>query len=94
MRYIFLSILLLGYCSPGNGQGLRPYQPENGPTAALLTFGGSLTLGSSYLGSKVEPLSLEQLGQLNPDGIWPIDRYSLGRYDLAADEWTDKLLVA
>ncbi|MEM9835060.1 MAG: phosphatase PAP2 family protein [Bacteroidota bacterium] len=70
------------------------YQPAKGPTAELLTIGGTITLGSMIADRKVKPLSLAELGALDDSKIWGIDRYSLRNYSLRADEWTDKLLVA
>jgi membrane-associated phospholipid phosphatase len=77
-----------------SAQEFRPYDASKGPTAELLSIGGAITIGSTYLDGKVKPLTLEQIGAQNPDGIWGIDRFSLRNYSLPADEWTDKLLVA
>jgi membrane-associated phospholipid phosphatase len=75
-------------------QGLRPYNPTPETNIGLLTFGGAFTLGSIYLDSKVEPMSLEQIETLNFDKILAIDRYSTRHLSFKPDEFTDKLLLA
>ncbi|MEL6274395.1 MAG: phosphatase PAP2 family protein [Bacteroidota bacterium] len=86
-----VSTLFTGLLS---GQEFRPYNPSQGPTAGLLGLGGGITLYSTYLGNRVEPMSIEQINSLDANRIWGIDRFSLRHYSLPADEWTDKLLLA
>lgn len=95
MRSLFLLFFCLAtLLTTLSAQNFRPYDASKGPTAELLTLGGTITIGSMYLDSKVKPLTLEQIAAQTTDGIWGIDRYSLRNYSLPADEWTDKLLVA
>lgn len=95
MRPFLLSLFyILTLFATLSAQEFRPYDASKGPTAELLTIGGTIMIGSSYLDGKVQPLSIDEIGAQNPDGIWGIDRYSLRNYSLPADEWTDKLLVA
>lgn len=98
MKYLPKFILLLICCllaGQSSAQAdFKPYNPKDGPTATLLGLGGGLIGVSTYFGRKVKPLTKAQLASLNSDGIWGIDRYSLTTYSLAADEWTDKLLLA
>lgn len=89
---LFVGVLLLSKLSAQNV--FRPYQPSSSTTAPVLGIGGSLVTVSTYFGSKVEVLSEDQIKSLDQSRIWGVDRYSLGTYSLAADEWTDKLLVA
>lgn len=91
-RIILLFSLVFCFLSV-TAQGLRPYNPSPETNIALISFGGSVTLGSMYLDRKVEPMSLEQLGQLDYDKIWPIDRYSTRYLSFTTDEFTDKLLL-
>ena len=92
--YLFSLFCILAFFTSLSAQEFRPYNAAKGPTAELLTIGGTITIGSMYLDGKVKPLTLDEIGAQNPDGIWGIDRFSLRNYSLPADEWTDKLLVA
>lgn len=92
-RFLRPLIMCLFFVQMLGAQGLRPYNPSNGPTAELLTLGGTITGVSMYLDKKVKPLTLEQIERLNQDNIWGIDKFSLRTYSLPADEYTDKLLL-
>ena len=90
-----LLLLLLIFCASLTlpAQGLQPYNPSPETNIGLITFGGSVTLGSMYLDRRVEPMSLEQLEALDFDNIPAIDRYSTRHLSFATDEFTDKLLL-
>lgn len=88
---VFLCLVLL--TAAATAQGLRPYNPTPETNIGLITFGGSVTLGSMYLDRKVEPMSLEQIEALDFDKILGIDRYSTRHLSFATDEFTDKLLL-
>lgn len=94
MLHRILLLCLIFCCTlTATAQGLRPYNPSSATNIGLITFGGSVTLGSMYLDKKVEPMSLEQIENLDYDKIWPIDRYSTRHLSFTTDEFTDKLLL-
>lgn len=76
-----------------HAQGLSPYAPSPGTNIGLITFGGTITLGSMYLDRKVEPMTELQIMNLDFDNIPPIDRYSTRHLSFRTDEFTDKLLL-
>jgi len=89
-----LSILLLFLLSLSvSAQGLRPYNPSEATNAALIAFGGSVTITSMFLDKKVKPMTEEDIKMLDFDKIWPIDRYSTRHLSFKSDEFTDKLLL-
>lgn len=92
-RRILLLFCLSLIATAATAQGLKPYNPTPETNIGLITFGGSLTLGTMYLDRKVEPMSLEQIAALDFDKIPAIDRYSTRHLSFAADEFTDKLLL-
>ena len=74
-------------------QGIRPYNPAPETNIGLITFGGSITLGSMYLDRKVNPMTEVQIEGLDFDKIPGIDRYSTRHLSFRTDEFTDKLLL-
>lgn len=93
LRRITLLLCLVFCFLTVSAQGLRPYNPSTETNIALISFGGAVTLGSMYLDKKVEPMSLEQIENLDYDKIWPIDRFSTRHLSFPTDEFTDKLLL-
>ena len=93
LRRLLVFCLLVCFSLAATAQGLRPYNPTPETNIGLITFGGAVTLGSMYLDKKVQPMSLEQLEQLDYDKIWPVDRFSTRHLSFATDEFTDKLLL-
>jgi len=74
-------------------QGLRPYNPTNATNVGLISLGGSITIGSMFLDKKVTPMTELEVGNLDVNKIWPIDRFSLRHLSFESDEFTDKLLL-
>jgi len=74
-------------------QGIRPYNPTPETNIGLISFGGSITLGSMYLDRKVDPMTKVQIEGLDFDKIPGIDRYSTRHLSFRTDEFTDKLLL-
>lgn len=74
-------------------QGLRPYNPSSTTNGVLIGLGGSITIGSILLDKKVVPMTEQEVNMLDPNNIWPIDRFSLRHLSFKSDEATDKLLL-
>jgi len=92
LRRFLLFLCLIVLTAAATAQGLRPYNPTPETNIGLITFGGSVTLGSMYLDRKVEPMSLEQIEALDFDKILGIDRYSTVYRQTAADQLRQSLL--
>lgn len=92
LRWLLSLTILLSALSV-QAQGLRPYNASKETNIGLITFGGTITLGSMYLDRQVKPLTEEQIMNLNFDKIPPIDRYSTRHLSFRTDEFTDKLLL-
>lgn len=94
LRFPVLFFLLALLCSlvlPA--QGVSPYNPSGTTNGVLIGLGGSITIGSVLLDKKVTPMTEAEVRALDPDNIWPIDRFSLRNLSFDSDEATDKLLL-
>lgn len=94
-RFHLSLLLFLAICFTAllPAQGLSPYQPSNATNATLIGLGGSITIGSVFLDRNVLPMTELEVGNLDVNNIWPIDRYSLRHLSFKTDEFTDKLLL-
>jgi hypothetical protein len=86
-------LLVLSFTTMLPAQGLQPYNPSKATNGIMIGLGGSLTIGTMFLDKKVTPMTELEVKNLNPDKIWPIDRFSLRHLSFEADEFTDKLLL-
>ncbi|MEL7162409.1 MAG: phosphatase PAP2 family protein, partial [Bacteroidota bacterium] len=93
MRSFYLLLLYLLVTLNLTAQGLQPYNPSNATNAALIAFGGTVTIGSVLLDRKVKPMTEADIKMLDFDRIPPIDRYSTRHLSFKTDEFTDKLLL-
>jgi membrane-associated phospholipid phosphatase len=91
--FLVLSLLISGFL-PAQGLQVRPYDPSGTTNGVLLGLGGALTTTSIMLDRRVSPLTEDDISVLEINKIRGIDRFSLTRFSLGADEFTDKLLLA
>lgn len=94
-RFILSLCFLLFFCFSTvlPAQGLQPYNPSKATNGIMIGLGGSITLGSIFLDKKVVPMTELEVGNLDVNNIWPIDRFSLRHLSFESDEFTDKLLL-
>ncbi len=92
---LLISLLLL--CSPFaqlKSQRTYPYQLDG--TKDGIIFGTSISLltFAELKFKKIQPLSYEELSQLNRNDIWAIDRPATFNRSLMAKKWSDGLLYS
>ncbi len=88
-----LTILLLFILISHNIYSQTGYQRSNQKDIPILTA-SALILGSGfYLGQKVQPLTQNEVNDLNPVNINRFDRWACSRWSPQAAHWSDILLV-
>ncbi len=71
-----------------------PYDLDTPRETALLAAGAGLLLTGVLLGSDNEPLTPEQLAQLDPDGVRALDHAVIGHWSPRASRVSDRLVLA
>ncbi|NRB51819.1 MAG: phosphatase PAP2 family protein [Saprospiraceae bacterium] len=92
--HFFILLILIIPTAQLKAQFTYPYQLD--ATKESIIFGASISLltFAELKYKKVQPLSYEELSQLNRDDIWAIDRPATFNRSLKAKKWSDGLLYS
>lgn len=92
---ILISLLVLvAPHAPVSAQVSYPYQLDGTKDGIILGTSISLLTFAELKYKKIQPLSYEELSQLNRDDIWAIDRPATFNRSLMAKKWSDGLLYS
>lgn len=91
--FVILS-LLAGPFSQLNAQITYPYKLDGTKDGIILGTSISLLTFAELKYKKIQPLSYEELSQLNRNDIWAIDRPATLNRSLGAKKWSDGLLYS